>query len=187
METIEEILDHTKTRMNKSLESLARELSAIRTGRASTALVEYIYVEYYGTSTPINQLSSITIPEARTIMIQPWDKEILRDIEKALLQSDLGISPSTDGDVLRINIPELTEERRKDMVKLVGKKVESGHISVRNIRRDSLESLRSMEKGGDISQDESRRAQENLQKITDMFTNKMGEAGEIKETEVMET
>ena len=120
-------------------------------------------------------------------MIQPWDKEILRDIEKALLQSDLGISPSNDGDVLRINIPELTEERRKDMVKLVGKKVESGHISVRNIRRDSLESLRSMEKGGDISQDESRRAQENLQKITDMFTNKMGEAGEIKETEVMET
>ena len=187
MENIEEILDHTKTRMNKSLESLHRELSVIRTGRASTALVEYISVEYYGTSTPISQLSSITIPEARTIMIQPWDKEILREVEKSILQSDLGISPSNDGDVLRINIPELTEDRRKDMGKLVSRKVESGHISVRNIRRDSLESLRSMEKVGDISQDESRRAQENLQKITDTFTNKMGESGKIKETEVMET
>ena len=187
MRNVEEILDQTETRMDKSLESLHRELNGIRTGRASSTLVENISVEYYGTATPINQLSSITIPEARTIMIQPWDKEILRDIEKSVLRSDLGISPSNDGEALRINIPVLTEERRKEMVKLVGKKVESGHISARNIRRDSLESLRSMEKGGDISQDESRRAQENLQKITDSFTNKMVEVGKIKETEVMET
>ncbi|KAA1295230.1 MAG: ribosome recycling factor [SAR202 cluster bacterium] len=186
MATVEEVLQNTSERMQKSVDSLERDLGSVRTGRASATLVENLMVDYYGTHTPLNQLSSITIPEARTIMIQPWDKEALVEIERSILTSDTGLTPNNDGAMIRINIPELTEERRKEMVKMVGSIVEQGHVSARNIRRDSLEMFRSMEKEKEISQDDSRRAQENLQKVTDTFTSKMDVMKSDKEKELME-
>ena len=166
MTNVENILDSTKGRMQKSVESLARDLGGVRSGRASTSLVENVKVDYYGTQTPLNQLSSITIPEARTIMIQPWDKESLSEIEKSILTGAIGLVPNNDGNTIRINVPELTEERRKEMVKVVGSLVEQAHVAARNIRRDSLETFRSMERNKDLSQDESRRAQGDLQEVT---------------------
>ena len=146
MPTVEEVLLSTSDRMQKSVDSLERDLGAVRTGRASAKLVENLMVNYYGTDTPLNQLSSITIPEARTIMIQPWDKEALVEIEKSIHSSDTGLTPNSDGEMIRLNIPELTEERRREMVKMGGSIVEQGHVAARNIRRDSLETFRSMEK-----------------------------------------
>ena len=185
MATVQEVLENTKDRMQKSVGSLNRELSVVRTGRASAALVENLNVDYYGTSTPLNQLSSITIPEARTIVIQPWDKEALTEIEKSILKSQTGLNPSNDGAIIRLNVPELTEESRRDMVKVVGTIVEQAHVAARNIRRDSLETFRSMEKGKEISQDESHRAQDDLQKITDSFISEMDQMKLNKEKEVM--
>ena len=186
MPTVEEVLLSTSDRMQKSLDSLERDLGSVRTGRASATLVENLMVDYYGTNTPLNQLSSITIPEARTIMIQPWDKEALVEIEKSIHISDTGLTPNNDGAMIRINIPELTEERRREMVKMVGSIVEQSHVAARNIRRDSLETFRSMEKEKEISQDDSRRAQEDLQKVTDTFTSKMDVMRSGKEKELME-
>ena len=186
MNEITEIFDNTKQRMEKSIESLIRELSSVRTGRASTGLVENINVDYYGTPTPMNQISSISIPEARLITIQPWDHSALIEIEKALLQSDLGISPSNDGEMIRINVPPLTEERRKEMVKSVGGISENTNVSIRNIRRDSLEKLRVLEKDKSISQDESKKAQQDLQKITDDFTSQVDTLKKDKEKEKSE-
>ena len=185
MNEITEIFDNTKQRMEKSIESLIRELSSVRTGRASTGLVENINVDYYGTPTPMNQISSISIPEARLITIQPWDHSALIEIEKALLQSDLGISPSNDGEMIRINVPPLTEERRKEMVKSVGGISENTNVSIRNIRRDSLEKLRVLEKDKAISQDESKKAQQDLQKITDDFTSQVDTLKKDKEKEIL--
>ena len=167
MEPTDDILLNTEERMQKSVDSLKKELQSVRTGRASSGLIENLQVDYYGSPTPLNQLSSISIPEARTIIVQPWDKDSLSEIEKSILKSDLGLTPNNDGNIIRINIPELTEERRKEMVKIVGGIVEQSNVSVRNIRRDSLEQFRSLEKNKEISQDESRKAQQELQKITD--------------------
>ncbi len=186
MEDIEEILKNTKERMTKSVDSLQRDLSSVRTGRASTNLVENLNVEYYGNSTPLNQLSSISVPEARTIVIQPWDKESLQEIEKSILKSDLGLTPNSDGVTIRINVPELTEERRREMVKLVGNLVEEGHVAIRNIRRDSLEKIRTLDKDKEISQDDGRRAQQELQNVTDSFISEMDSIKSQKEKEVME-
>ena len=186
MEDIEEILKNTKERMTKSVDSLQRDLSSVRTGRASTNLVENLDVEYYGNSTPLNQLSSISVPEARTIVIQPWDKESLQEIEKSILKSDLGLTPNSDGVIIRINVPELTEERRREMVKLVGNLVEEGHVAIRNIRRDSLEKIRTLDKDKEISQDDGRRAQQELQNVTDSFISEMDSIKSQKEKEVME-
>ena len=186
MEDIEEIFKNTKERMNKSVDYLQRELSSERTGRASTNLVENLNVEYYGNSTPLNQLSSISVPEARTIVIQPWDKESLQEIEKSILKSDLGLTPNSDGAIIRINVPELTEERRREMVKLVGNLVEEGHVAIRNIRRDSLEKIRTLDKDKEISQDDGRRAQQELQNVTDSFITEMDSIKSQKEKEVME-
>ena len=186
MEDIEEILKNTKERMAKSVDSLQRDLSSVRTGRASTNLVENLDVEYYGSSTPLNQLSSISVPEARTIVIQPWDKESLQEIEKSILKSDLGLTPNSDGVIIRINVPELTEERRREMVKLVGNLVEEGHVAIRNIRRDSLEKIRTLDKDKEISQDDGRRAQQELQNVTDSFISEMDSIKSQKEKEVME-
>ena len=186
MTIVIEIIDDTKDRMQKSVDALNRDLSAVRTGRASTGLIENITVAYYGTPTPLGQLSSITVPEARTIVIQPWDKDALVEIEKSISQSQIGLVPNNDGAIIRINVPELTEERRREMVKMVGGMVEQGHVSIRNIRRDSLESFRTLEKDKDISQDESRKAQEDLQKVTDSFIAKMDGLKADKEKEVME-
>ena len=141
---------------------------------------------YYGSLTPLNQLSSISIPEARTIIVQPWDKESLSEIEKSILKSDLGLTPNNDGNVIRINVPELTEERRREMVKIVGGIVEQSNVSVRNIRRDSLEKFRSLEKNKEISQDISRKAQQDLQKLTDLFTDIMDVIKNEKEKEILQ-
>ncbi len=186
MATTEEVLAETNSRMDKSVESLQRELGTIRTGRASPALVDNLMVDYYGVPTPLNQLASISIPEARVLMIQPWDKQSMKEVEKSIQKSDLGLVPNNDGTAIRINIPTLTEERRKDLVRLVGRKVEDGLVSVRNIRRDSVDQFRDMEKNKEMSQDDSRRAQDQLQTITDSFSNQMNTLKEEKEAEVME-
>lgn len=186
MATAEEILLETDDRMAKSVQALVREMNTIRTGRASPSLVESLMVEYYGTPTPLSQLASITVPEARVLMIQPWDKQSLGDVEKSIQTSELGLVPNNDGNVVRINIPALTEERRKDLVKMVGRKVEEGHVAVRNVRRDGLEQLRKMEREKELSQDENKRAQEQLQRITDSKISEMNELRQGKEAEVME-
>jgi len=181
-----ELLHDADSRMKKANEALERELAGIRTGRASPALVERVKAEFYGVPTPLNQLATITAPEARQLLIQPWDRTSLSAIEKALLKSDLGLTPTSDGHVLRLTMPALTEERRKELVKLVKKRVEEGRISARNIRRDILEDLRGLEKEGSISQDDSKRSQTELQGITDRSLEDMNRLGEAKEKEVWE-
>lgn len=186
MPDVGEVLTQTEDRMEKSIDSLKRDLATIRTGRASPTLVESLLITYYGIDTPLNQIASISIPEARIIMIQPWDKSSLTDVEKAIMTSDLGLTPNNDGNSIRLNIPMLTEERRRDLVRVVGKKVEEGNVAVRNIRRDSLEAFRTMEKNKALSQDEGRRAQNELQELTDLYVERIGELKIEKETEVME-
>ena len=186
MVTVNEVLEESDVRKKRSVEALKKELSAIRTGRASPGLIENILVDYYGTSTPLNQLASITVPEARLMVVQPWDRKSLPAVEKAILKKDLGLNPSNDGTVLRLAIPQLTEERRKELVRLVRKKVEEGRVEVRNIRRSILEKLRALEKDKEISQDESKRAQDQLQKMTDLHIAQMDSIAEEKEKEVLE-
>ena len=186
MATVQETLATTDSRMTKSVEALQRELNSIRTGRASPALVETVIVDYYGVPTALNQLASISVPEARVLLIQPWDKQALKDVEKGLLKTDLGLVPNNDGSVIRINIPVPTEERRRELVRVVGKKVEEAHVSVRNVRRDGQEELRRMEREKELSQDETRRAQEQLQRLTDSYIGKMDLLRTDKEVEVME-
>jgi len=186
MATISEVLEDGNKRKRRSVEALKKELGTVRTGRANPALIENVIVDYYGTSTPLNQLASITVAEARLLLVQPWDRQSLPAMEKAILKLGAGLNPSSDGAVLRLAIPQLTEERRKELVRLVHKKVEDGRVEVRNIRRDILEQLRAMEKDKDISQDESKRAQEHLQKITDQYVGEMDALGVEKEKEVME-
>lgn len=186
MATAEDVLLETDDRMQKSVDALKRELNTIRTGRASPALVEALTVEYYGIPTPMNQLASISVPEARVLMIQPWDKQSIKDVERSILMSDLGLTPNNDGSAIRLNLPILTEERRRELVRLVGRKVEDGLVSIRNIRRDSLGEFRAMERNKEISQDESRYMQEELQEITNAFSSKMQEMKQEKEAEVME-
>ena len=186
MTTQSDVLANTRSRMGMSVEALKRELSTIRTGRASPALVENLTVDYYGVPTPLVQLASITVPEARSLLIQPWDKQTLKEVEKSILKSDLGLVPNNDGNLIRISIPPLTEERRKDLVKVVRRKVQEGHVSLRNIRRDSLETFRAMKGDKELSQDESRRAQNDLQQLTDSFVAQMDELQEEKKAEVME-
>ncbi len=166
---------------------LVRELNSIRTGRASPALVLDLMVDYYGVPTPLNQLASISVPEARVLMIEPWDKQSMVDVEKGILKSDLGLVPNNDGTAIRLGIPTLTEDRRRELVRLVGRKVEDAHVSVRNIRRDGLETLRGMEvKDKTLSKDDGRRAQEQLQAVTDGHIREMDKLRQEKETEVME-
>lgn len=186
MTTPKELLQEADSRMKKANEALERELAGIRTGRASPALVERVKAEFYGVPTPLNQLATITAPEARLLLIQPWDRASLSAIEKALLKSDLGLTPASDGHVLRLAIPPLTEERRSELVKVVKKRVEEGRIAIRNIRRDILEELRKLEKEGSISQDDSKRAQTELQNLTDSNLEDMNGLGETKEKEVWE-
>ena len=186
MAGVESVLEETEARMAKSEEALVRELGGIRTGRASPALVENLMVNYYGVPTPVKQMATISVAEARVLMIQPWDKQALKDLEKGLLSSDLGLMPNNDGNVIRINIPTLTEERRKDLVKVVGRKAEEAHVAVRNIRRDSLERFREMEREKELSQDEAKRAQDQLQRLTDLYIQKTDALRAKKEAEVLE-
>ena len=173
-------------RMARALEALERDLAAIRTGRAATALVERIPVEYYGTSTPLNQLASISVPEAHTIVIQPWDRSALGAIEKAIQKSEVGLTPNSDGTVVRLSIPALTEERRKDLVKLVHKRMEEARVEIRNHRRDVADEIKKSEKDGDVTADESRREQDVVQKVTDRWTAEVDRVGKHKEQEIME-
>jgi ribosome recycling factor len=183
---IEEILNEAENRMQKAVEALRRELSTIRTGRASPSLVDRLTVDYFGTHTPLNQLASISVPEPRMLSIQPWDKTSIPIIEKAIQKSDLGLTPSNDGRQIRLIIPQLTEERRRDLVKVVRRKVEEGKVAVRNTRRDLLEEAKKLEKDKSISEDELKRAQDRLQKLTDRYIQENDKIGAAKEAEVME-
>lgn len=184
--TVTDILSDADDRMKKAVEALKREFDTIRTGRASPALVEHVQVDYYGTPTPLNQLATISVPEARLIIIAPWDKKALSGIERAILASDLGVNPSNDGNVIRIPIPPLSEERRRDLVRNLSKRVENGRVAVRNVRRSALDQLRNLEKSKAISQDENKRAQEELQRITDLRIADMEELAKAKEAEIMQ-
>ena len=186
MATIKEVLEEGDQRNKRSVEALRRELITVRTGRANPALIENAMVDYYGTSTPLNQLASVTVAEARLLVVQPWDRQSLPAVEKAIQKLSIGLNPITDGNVLRLAIPQLTEDRRKELVRLVRKKVEDGRVEVRNIRRDVLEQLRAMEREKEISQDEGKRAQDQLQKMTDLYVAEMDGLGADKEKEVME-
>jgi ribosome recycling factor len=183
---IEELLEEQRGRMQKSLDALQDDLLSIRTGRASPALVEKLPVEYYGTMTPLIQMASIAVPEPRLLVIRPWDPSALADIERAILKSDLGLTPMNDGKLIRLSIPRLTEERRRELVKLVSRRVEEGRIAVRNLRRDALQDLREFEKEKMISEDEFFRGKDELQELTDEFIEKIDEIGKRKEAEVME-
>ena len=175
-----------EARMSDAVEAMDKDFNHIRTGRASTSLVERITVDYYGTQTPLNQLASISVPESTTIVIQPWDRGVLGAVEKAIQKSDVGITPNNDGTVVRLNIPPLTEERRKDLVKQVHKRMEEAKVEIRNHRRDELESIRSREKDGEIGNDESHREQEALEKMTHKWTDEVDRVGAAKEAEVLE-
>jgi len=183
---IESIFQDTRESMEKSIVALKNELNRVRTGRATLSIFDDIRVDYYGTLTPLNQMASLAVPESRLITIQPWDVSIIKEIEKAILKSDLGLTPSNDGKLMRISIPALTEERRKQLVKVVQKKGEEHKIAVRNIRRDSNDLLKGLKKDGDISEDDAFRAQDQVQKITDEHTKRMDEICKEKEQEILE-
>ncbi|MDD1750944.1 MAG: ribosome recycling factor, partial [Methanothrix sp.] len=176
----------TSDRMQSAVDALRKEFTGIRTGRASMGLLDGIIVDYYGTPTPVQQLASLSIPESRQIAIQPWEQRLIPEIEKAIMKSDLGLTPMNDGKTIRINIPVLTEERRKQLVKIVRKRAEESKIAVRNIRRDSNEELKKLEKDQHISEDEVKKEHDEIQRITDSFINKIDESLEHKEKEIME-
>lgn len=183
---IDEVLLSADERMQKAIGAMKRDFNNIRSGRATPALVDGIKVEAYGTPTPLNQVATISIPEASLLIIQPWDRNILNDIQKAILKSDLGINPINDGNIIRLVVPAPTEERRKEMVKVVRKRVEEAKIGIRNIRRDAMEELRKLQKDKEISQDEGERALTSLQKITDGFVKEADQVGKDKEAEILE-
>jgi ribosome recycling factor len=182
----DDIFSDTERRMQKAIEALRHDLAVVRTGRASAALLERIQIDYYGVPTPINQVATITVPDARMLIIQPWDRKLLTDIEKAIQRSDLGINPNNDGQVIRLNIPPLNEERRREMVKTVHKKLDEHKVAIRNVRRDCQEKLRDREKKKEISEDELKRSTERLQKLTDRFIDEMDKVGKTKELEILE-
>ena len=183
---IESIYQETRESMDKSVEALKNELKRIRTGRASLSILDGIKVDYYGTLTPLNQMATLAVPESRLITIQPWDVSVVKDIEKAILKSDLGLTPSSDGKIIRISIPQLTEDRRKELVKVVHKVCEEYKVSVRNFRRDSNELLKSMKKDGEITEDDAFKSQEQVQKITDEHIKLIDECYQEKEKEILE-
>jgi ribosome recycling factor len=183
---IDDVLKETEQRMERCIEALQNELVAIRTGRASPALVERLQVEYYGTQVPLNQLSSISVPEPRLIVIRPFDPSSLPQIEKAILKSELGLTPSNDGKVIRLSIPRLTEERRLELVKMVQKRVEEARVAIRNCRRDGLQEMKEFEKEKLISEDDHYRGKDRMQELTDKYIEKIDGIGTAKEEQVME-
>jgi ribosome recycling factor len=181
-----ETISSADQKMNRAVEAMERDFQAFRTGRASTALVERLTVDYYGTQTPLNQLAGISVPEAHQIVIQPWDRAVLGAIEKAILKSDIGLTPNVDGTVVRLNIPQLTEDRRKDLVKSVHRRMEEAKVEIRNLRRDAADDLKKEEREGTVGTDESHRQLEQLQKTTDRWVSEVDRLGAAKEQEVME-
>jgi ribosome recycling factor len=183
---MQSVLNDCKARMNKALESLDREFAKLRTGRASTSLVEDLTVEYYGTPTPLQQIASVSVPDSRTIAIQPWDRNAFSAVEKAIQKSDLGLNPVNDGKIVRINIPPLTEERRKDLAKVAKRYTEEARVAIRNVRRDANEALKKKAKDKAITEDEQHRGQDEVQKLTDSMIGKADAALAAKEKEIME-
>lgn len=183
---IDDCLKDATNRMKKAVEALQEDLMSIRTGRASPALVERLRVDYYGTLTPLNQLAAISTPEPRLLVIRPWDPNALDEVEKAILRSELGLTPNNDGVVIRLPIPRLTEERRRDLSKVVGRRVEEGRVAVRNIRRDVQEDLRALEKEKLITEDDLHKGREKLQELHDQFIDQMDEIGKAKQQEILE-
>ncbi len=183
---IKDILNDAETRMRGAISVLHDDLAGIRTGRASPALVERLQVEYYGTPTPLQQLASISVPEPRSLMIKPFDSSTLKTIEKTILSSDLGLTPNNDGKAIHLNLPPLTEERRRDLVKHMNHRLEESRIAVRNIRRDALSDMREFEKEKLISEDDLKRGEDDIQKLTDKFIEEIADQGKKKETEIME-
>jgi ribosome recycling factor len=183
---IDDWLQDAEQRMDKSLEALHKELAGIRTGRATPALVDRLHVDYYGAPTPLQQLANITAPEARLLVIQPYDRSSMGAIEKAIQKSELGLNPANDGTLIRIPIPPLTEERRKEFVKVVKQKAEAARVAIRNIRRDEVENVRKMEKDGEVGTDEVDRGLQQIQKITDRFIAKVDDVAHKKEAEILE-
>jgi ribosome recycling factor len=181
-----ELRKKTTERMEGAIEALKKDFGSVRTGRASLALLDGITVDYYGTPTALQQLANLSVPESRQIAIQPWEQRIIPEIEKAIMKSDLGLTPSNDGKMIRINIPSLTEERRKQLVKVVRKRAEEGKIAVRNIRRDSNEELKKLEKDEHLSEDNAKKFHTEIQKLTDSYISKVDEVLKHKENEIME-
>jgi ribosome recycling factor len=180
------VLRDAEERMEKALAALERDFAKLRTGRAGTALVDGIRVDYYGTPTPISQMASVAVPDSRTVTIQPWDKGAFALVEKAILKSDLGLTPVNDGRIIRISIPALTEERRKDLVKVSRKYAEEARVAVRNVRRDANEGLKKLEKAKSLTEDELKKAGDDVQKLTDRFVGRCDERCQAKEKEIME-
>jgi ribosome recycling factor len=185
-ELIDELLADAKDRMGKSVESIRHEFGSVRTGRASPALLDRISVDYYGTATPLKQLATITAPEARLLTIQPYDKSSIKAIERAILESDVGLTPNNDGNLIRLAVPELTEERRKQLVKVVKHIAEEGRVAVRNIRRDVMHDLRELKEAGEAGSDDEHRAEQELQKLTDGRVKELDELLKHKEAEILE-
>jgi ribosome recycling factor len=181
-----EILSGVEHKMGRAIEAMQRDFQGVRTGRASTSLVERIHVDYYGTETPLNQLAGISVPEPHQIVIQPWDRSVLGAIEKAIIKSDIGLTPNVDGTVVRLNIPALTEERRRELVKVVHGIAEQGRVAVRNVRRDVMHDLRELKSEGEVGSDDERRAEAELQKLTDDHTGEIDELLAGKEEEILE-
>lgn len=183
---INELIQEAEEKMTRTVEVLKKDFASLRAGRATSALLDKIQADYYGTPTPINQMANITVPEPRLLVIQPWDKSTIPAIEKAILKSDLGLNPSNDGNVIRIAIPQLTEERRKELVKVVKKKAEEARVAVRNVRRDVNDMIKQLEKEHEISEDDSKRGLDEVQKVTDKFIKNVDEVLASKEQEIME-
>ena len=184
--TSEAVLADVGRKMDQSVEALKRDLNTLRSGRATPSLIEDISVDYYGVATPLKQIASISAPDARAILVQPWDKQALREIEKSLMKSDMGFNPSNDGNNITVPIPPPNRERRQELVRLLKRKIEDGKVSIRNVRRDGLDSLRKMERDKVISQDQNHRAQDQLQKATDSHTKAIDQVATAKEAEIMQ-
>lgn len=181
-----EIIENSELNMMKTIEVVKKEFGSLRAGRATPSLLNRISVDYYGTPTPINQLATVSVPEARLLVIQPWDKGTIADIERAIMKSDLGITPASDGNVIRLAVPQLTEERRKELVKFIKKKGEEGKVAIRNVRRDTMEQLKAEEKNAGYSEDDLKRYQEEAQKLTDRYVKEVDKVVVEKEKEIME-
>ena len=183
---IEEIFASHEENMKKTMEALKREFASLRAGRATPSLLDKVLVDYYGTPTPVNQVAKISVPEPRMILIQPWEKSLLHELEKAIMKSDLGLNPNSDGTAIRLSIPQLTQERRTELVKSVNKKAEEAKVALRNVRRDANEKLKKMEKAKEITEDEAKKAQEDMQKLVDKYVKSVDTAKATKEKEIME-
>lgn len=183
---IKEVASEAESKMTKAIDVLKKDYATLRAGRATPALLEKVQVDYYGVPTPINQMANISVPEPRSLVIQPWDKSVIATIEKAILKSDLGLTPNNDGNVIRLTIPQLTQERRNELVKVVKKKAEDTRVAIRNVRRDANDHLKDMEKKHDITEDDSKKGQEDIQKLTDKYIKDVDQIMNHKEQEILE-